>query len=240
MAHDLEAPCTADNIDWSRLYRARGDEVNRHRPVFTGDVFLKVEVEDADGATVEKDVIIVQHPCALRSNGVDLVPKLLAAEVRRHPVIPPEKWAEYGRIMPLPDLFPDITSGRRNQAGFFAELHLVSPKRLENRTAGLSQLGVNLFLQRWVRHNSRVVVPAVTYNEATSSVYDEADLIEEWCDERTSAEFTVEQATAECVAWLRDTGDTGLMRQTMLEDPQTRSTVRKQMRIALKALRASG
>lgn len=236
MAYDLEAPCTADNIDWSRLYRARGDEVNQQRPVFTGDVFLNVEVEDADGATTEKDVIIVQHPCALRSNGVDLVSRLLVAEVRQHTVIPPAKWAMYGKIMPLPDLFPDLTSGRRNQAGFFAELHLVSPKQLENRTAVLSQLGVNLFLQRWVRHNSRVVVPAVTYNEVTSGVYEEADLIEEWCDERCSSEFTIEQATAECVGWLRETGDTGMMRQTMLEDPQMRSTIRKQMRRALKTL----
>lgn len=40
--------------------------------------------------------------------------------------------------MPLPDLLPDLASGRRNQAGFFAELHLVSPKHLENRTAVLS------------------------------------------------------------------------------------------------------
>jgi hypothetical protein len=236
MAHDLESPCTADNPDWSRLYRARGDEVNQQRPVFTGDVFLKVEVEDADGASAEKDVIIVQHPCALRSNGVDLVPRLLVAEVRQHTVIPPEKWAMYGKIMPLPDLFPDLTTGRLNQAAFFVDLRLVSPKQLENRTAVLSQLGVNLFLQRWVRHNSRVVVPSVTYNEVTSGVYDEADLIEEWCDERCSAEFTIEQATAECVAWLRDTGDTGMMRQKMLEDPQMRSTVRKQMRGALKTL----
>ena len=237
MAHDLEAPCTADNLDWSRLYRARGDEVNQQRPVFTGDVFLNVEAEDADGATTEKDIIVVQHPCALRSNGVDLVPRLLVAEVRQHTVIPPEKWANYGKIMPLPDLLPDLASGRRNQAGFFAELHLVSPKHLENRTAVLSQLGVNLFLQRWVRHNSRVVVPTVTYNEVTSGVYEEADLIEEWCDERCSPGFTVEQATAECVAWLRETGDTtGTMRQKMLEDPQMRSTIRKQMRKVLKAL----
>ena len=96
---------------------------------------------------------------------------------------------------------------------------------------------MNLFLQRWVRHNSRVVVPTVTYNEVTSGVYEEADLIEEWCDERCSSGFTVEQATAGCVAWLRETGDTtGTMRQKMLEDPQMRSTIRKQMRKVLKAL----
>src|SRR6266705_762213 len=73
MARDLEAPCRADSIDWSRLYRARGDEVVANRPYFTGDVFESVEVWNPDGSTKRKN-------------------------------------------MPLPDLIPTITSGRRSQA----------------------------------------------------------------------------------------------------------------------------
>jgi hypothetical protein len=234
--HDLEAPC-GDDADWSLLYRARGDEVVPHRPIFTGDVFEKVVVQYPDGLTKHKNVIIVQHPCAMRSNGVDLVLRLLVAEVRNHRVISPGEWTGYGKNMPLPDLVPTVETGRRNQAGFFDELHLVGPQALQDRIACLSQLGVNLLLQRWIHHNSRVVVPTFTLNEVTSGVFEEADLIEEWCEDRTTSGDTVEQATKECVAWLREDGGGGLMRQRMLEDPQNRSGIRKQMRIALRALR---
>jgi hypothetical protein len=57
MVHDLEAPCSSDSIDWSRLYRARGDEVVSHRPYFTGDVFEGVEVQNPDGSSKRKNVI---------------------------------------------------------------------------------------------------------------------------------------------------------------------------------------
>jgi hypothetical protein len=234
--HDLEAPC-GDDADWSRLYRARGDEVLQHRPIFTGDIFEKVVVQNPDGSTKRKNVIIVQHPCAMRSNGVDLVSRLLVAEVRNHKVIPPDEWRGYGKSMPLPELIPPVATGRRNQAGFFDELHLVGPQALTDRIACLSQLGVNLLLQRWIHHNSRVVVPTFTLNAVTSGVFEEADLIEDWCEDRIASEVTVEQATKECVAWLREDGGGGVMRQKMLEDPQNRSGIRKQMRTALRALR---
>src|SRR6266705_2322321 len=116
MARDLEAPCRADSIDWSRLYRARGDEVVANRPYFTGDVFESVEVWNPDGSTKRKNVMIVQHPCAMRTNGGDLVPKLLVTELRNHRVLSPEEWTGYRKNMPLPDLIPTITSGRRSQA----------------------------------------------------------------------------------------------------------------------------
>jgi hypothetical protein len=235
MAHDLEAPCSPDSIDWSRLYRARGDEVVAHRPYFTGDVFESVQVQNPDGSTKRKSVIVVQHPCAMRTNGVDLAPKLLVAELRNHRVIPPEEWTGYIKNMLLPDLIPTVTSGRRNQAAFFDELYVVTPEALVSRVACLSQLGVNILLQRWVSHNSRVVVPTPTYNKVTSGVYEEADLIEEWCEERLPADVTPEKATAECVTWLReDVG--GVTRQRMLEDEQHRSEIRKQMRFTIRSL----
>jgi hypothetical protein len=52
---------------------------------------------------------------------------------------------------PFTDLIPTVETGKQNQAGFFDELHLVGPDALENRIACLSQLGVNLLLQRWIR-----------------------------------------------------------------------------------------
>lgn len=75
--------------------------------------------------------------------------------------------------MPLPELVPTATSGRRHQAAFFDELYLVAPDDLvpEKRVACLSQTGVNLMLQRWINHNSRAVVPTGTYQEVSSPSY---------------------------------------------------------------------
>jgi hypothetical protein len=168
----------------------------------------------------------------MRSNGVDLVPRLLTAEVRKHRQVPPEDWTRYGKLMPLPDLFPEVESAQRHQAAFFDSLHLVAPGLLVRRTACLSQRGVNLLLQGWVHHNSRVVIPTATYNQVTGGVYEEADLIEEWCFERGLAGVSVADSTAECVSWLRQDGGGG-MRQKLLEDEQNRSTIRRQMRTAL-------
>lgn len=82
--------------------------------------------------------------------------------------------------MPLPELIPTLETGRRHQAAFFDEPYLVSPDDLmpDKRIAYLSQTGVNLLLQRWVHHNSRVVVPTATYQEVSSPAYEEADLID--------------------------------------------------------------
>ncbi len=240
MGHDLEYPGTEDVPDWDALYRSRGDEVAAHRPVFTGDVFSKIEVQvQSPGETKRKSVIILQHPCALRTNGVELHPRLLVAEIRTHPLIPVEHWSRHISKMPLADLVPTVTSGKRHQAAFFDELYLVGPDQLDlqQRVACLSHLGVNLLFQRWVHHSSRVVVPAATYLEVSSPAYEEADLIEDWCEDRVEAGLTVREATDEALKWLREDLGTGITRQQMLEDPQNRSAVRQQQRAALRELR---
>lgn len=235
MAHDLEYPGAAGVPDWDSLYRARGDEVVRQRPIFTGDVFEKVSVQGL-GQTRTKSIIVLQHPCALRSNGVDLQPRLMVAEVRQHPVIPAEDWTGHVSKMPLPDLNPSVTSGKRHQAAFFDEPYLVGPDDLDlgKRIACLSQTGVNLLLQRWIHHNSRAVIPTATYQEVSSPAYEEADLIEEWVEERLEAGLDLGEATVEAVKWLREDAGGGVMRQRLLEDPQNRSTVRQQLRAALR------
>ncbi|MGH3830877.1 MAG: hypothetical protein ACRDRS_10590 [Pseudonocardiaceae bacterium] len=238
MAHDLEYP-GADGIpDWGSLYRARGDEVACHRPVFTGDVFEKVLVQGL-GEPKTKTVIVLQHPCALRSNGVNLHPRLIVAELRNHKVIPVEAWTGHVGKMPLPELLPALETGRRHQAAFFDEPYLAGPDNLalDKRIACLSQAGVNLLMQRWHHHNSRVVVPTATYQEVSSPAYEEADLIEEWCEERIEAALEIREAAVEATKWLREDTDGGVTRQRMLEDPQNRSTVRRQMRTALRRLR---
>lgn len=238
MAHDLEYPGAAGVPDWDSLYRARGDEVVHYRPVFTGDVFENVQVQGL-GQARTKNVILLQHPCALRSNGVDLHPRLMVVEVRQHRVIPVEDWTGHISKMPLPDLKPTVTSGKRNQAAFFDEPYLVGPDDLDpnKRVACLSQAGVNLLLQRWVHHNSRAVVPTATYQDVSSPAFEEADLIEEWVEERLEAGLDVREATIEALKWLREDAGGGVTRQRLLEDPQSRSIVRQQLRAALRQLR---
>ncbi|MCA1603019.1 MAG: hypothetical protein LC776_15755 [Acidobacteria bacterium] len=236
MAHELESLDSTED-DWAKLYRARGDEVEITRPFFTGDVFEKVDVILLGQAKC-KNVVILQHPCAMRLDGVSLVPQLLMAEARQHRPLDERQWRRYGKLMPLPSLFTSVDSGRRHQAALFDELYLVDPDKLrDKRVACMSQFGVNVLLQRWVHHNSRVVVPTSTFHEQTGGVYEEADLIEEWCDERVSFGIAVDEAAKECVTWLREPIDGGTLRQSLLDNPQARSAVRKDMRRRLKEFR---
>jgi hypothetical protein len=233
---DLEAPCGSDP-DWSRLYRASGDEVVPHRPIFTGDVFKDVSLYSVDGNARTRTVMVVQHPCAMRVDGVQLASSLLVAEVSKHKVVPPEDWTKYHRLMPLPDLLQATDKDEGHRAAFFTKIYLVSPDNLQHRVACLSQLGVNLLLQRWVHHNSRVIVPTATYEKQTSGVIEEADLLEEWCEERLEQGLSVTDATAEGVDWLRELPPGQEVRQKQLEDPQLRSQIRKDMRRHLRSLR---
>lgn len=240
LPYNLEYPGVGGVGDWDSLYRARGEEVQPHRPIFTGDVVVDVEAQSI-GETRRLSVMVLQHPCALRTNGVNLHNRLLVAEVLEHAVIPPAQWNGNFRKMPLPELVPMENTGRRHQAALFTEIYLASPEALMagTRIACLSQTGVNFVMQRWVHHNSRVVVPSWQYQEVTSGPFEEADLIEEWCEDQVSDKVTVPEATNEVMKWLRGGASTGVMRQKMLDDPQQRSAIRKEMRGQLKALRGA-
>jgi hypothetical protein len=238
MGHELEAPWGEQGPDWDLLYRARGDEVAAHRPVFTGDVFASTQVQGIP-APRTRSVMIVQHPCALRTNGVDLAERLIVAEVKPFRLLDRDGWrGNFGR-MPVPDLLPTEDGKKRHQSAAFDNPYLVAHDALEpgNRIACLSQAGVNLLLQRWVCHNSRVVVPTFQYQEVTRGQFDEADLIEEWCETRTTDAVTVDDATREAVTWLREQPTVGgRTRQQLLEDPQQVSSVRKELRRRLREL----
>lgn len=224
----LEA-LAGDSADWAQLYRARGSENSPYRPCFTGDVYEGAEVRAPDGSVASKDVMVLQHPCAMRTNGIDLVSRLLVAEVRPHQFLPPKKWSTYSRVMPLPDLRLSQQGAARHHAALFAELDLVAPPALGQRIACLSARGINLLLQRWLHHNSRVVVPTGDFLKAVGGPFEEADLVEEWCEERASTDPAV--ASAECLAWLRQPSTPeGIPRQRLLEDEQNRSTIRREMR----------
>lgn len=233
----LESPGTRDTPNWSALYRARGDEVSATRPIFTGDIF-RIPEAAAETDMESKIILVLQHPCALRTNGVDLVPRLLVAEVREHPPIMAGEWKGRFKLMPLPEM-------HANDTHFAAHLHnpdLVDSGSLllENRIVSMSQVGVNLLLQRWVHHNSRVIVPTTEYQKVTEEQFEEADLVEDWCDDLVSEITDIRVETEAAHDWLRSPStEEGRSWQELLQNPQSRATVRSAMRKHVRELRNS-
>lgn len=226
----LEAPGSASNTNWDALYRYRGDEVSPSRPVFTGDVF-----QAADAST---RLMVVQHPCAIRKDGVQLVDNLLVVPVLQAPQrFTPTDWQRFYKQMPLPDL---LGPEGDHYAAHFHKPNVVSSEAIPSmvRITSLSLRGVNLLLQRWVHHNSRVVVETHALNAATIEQFEEADLVEEWCDECLMAGHEVAAAAKEAHEWLRSDAGDGIRWQEKLQDAQTRGEVRSAMRAHLKRLLA--
>lgn len=234
MAHDLEAPGTDEAPEWASLYRARGDEVVEHRPVFTGDVFAGVGVA---GEAEPKTVMVLQHPCAIRIDGVTLMPKLLVAEVSPAQVLKPSKWVT-GNYKQLPLVELRLGESAATYAARFVDHHLVTPDEFAagTRIACLSQRGVNLLMQRWVHHNSRVIVPTWMYQEVSAPQFEEADMIEDWCTDRLDDGIDATAATTEIDGWLSERLD-GESRRDRLKDEQNRSQLRRDLRDQLKARR---
>jgi len=137
--------------------------------------------------------------------------------------------------MPLPELWPSRIED--HFAADFVELDFIAASEfnLTRRIACLSQVGVNLLMQRWVHHNSRVIVPSHVYQVVTSGPFEEAELTEEWCEERAAEGSDLATSVNEAHAWMRaDAGD-GRSRQKLLEDPQHRTRVRQEMRQHLRS-----
>ena len=232
MSKDLESPYAEGVSDWDALYRARGDEVSATRPIFTGDIFTGVLLPGSTGKTKARSVVVLQHPCSMRTNGVDLAWQVLVAEVTNRKEIDEPGWTDGNfNLMPLPDIRPDVTTQGRHQAANFDNLYTVAPANLTSRIASLSPFGVNLLLQRWVHYSSRVVVPTHTFHEQTVAFYEEADLIEDWCDEAGGDDLREE--TQACLDWLRADRD-GPTYQELLKNPQSHSMIRRAMRQELK------
>lgn len=234
MAEDeLERPLPKGPSGWPTLYRTRGTEVGPERPIFTGDVFAL-----GDGS---RHVQLLQHPCALRVDGVQLLERLLVADVASDDdeQVPQVNWKGFYRMMPLPALTGNDSVGLRHFFADFDALDVVGRADIENadRIACLSQSGVNLLVQRWLHHNSRVVVPTFRIQEVTGGPYDEADLIEEWCEESMSP---VQTATSDALEWLRQETSDGLTRQRALAVAQNRSGIRQDMRKHLRSLSPRG
>ncbi|MDG4666062.1 hypothetical protein [Mycobacterium sp. 236(2023)] len=207
---ELETPDELESI-----YLARFDEVSEHRPLFTGDVYRM-----SDGHLV----MVLQHPCALR-RGVDLYPKTLVAPVQ--PDTLRSDWAKAAYTkMPLPRLI----DGKDHSADFVTPELPDSPTLVASeRIAVMSQSGVNLLMQRWSHHSTRLVVPTHLYSDVALGPFDEADLLEEWTQDRVESGSTSTAAEHECSAWL-DKKENGKIRRAMLSDPQYASAVRRDAR----------
>lgn len=233
MPSELEAP-----HDWGELYLARGEDVADERPVFTGDVFSRRPATEgqASEAVGASQLLVLQHPCALRTNGVDLVPRILVAEVEPAQLLNTEQWRGNFKVMPLPELLEAVGGDSGHRSGKFNQILVVAPEDLAeySRVACLSEVGVNLLLQRWVHHNSRVIVPTHLFAEVTAGPSAEADLTEDWVRERVTQGADSAAAEHECHEFLRSQpSDDGPTRQTALRDPQRRSEVRRAARAQL-------
>ena len=228
----LERPQPKGPQGWESLYRARGDDVAVERPTFTGDVFRVDEHADGNSGLIQ----LVQHPCALRLDGIHLLPALIAVSVEYRANAQDLGWSGNYKMMPLPALSPEAPDGIPHAVALFDSPLVVTPEQLASgeRVACLSPVGVNLLLQRWVHHNSRVVVPTHKYQDATGGPFEEADILEEWCEDQEDLVF----ASQEAMEWLREDIGDGLRRQDRLRDPQQRSPVRVEMRVYLKATRS--
>lgn len=226
--------------DWDALYLYRNDEVPTARPTFTGDVFSDLTVQAGDGTEL-RSALVIQHPCALRTNGVDLTDRLVVVDVQPYKLLAEGEWRGNYRLMPLPAL-SNLDGEGGHHAAFFVLPYLTTPDALNSarRVACLSTLGVNILLQRWVYHNSRIIVPTWRYNEVIGAQYEEADGIEEWCTTRIGHGLDLPSATHEADSWLSSDGGSGISRRRLLENPQYRSNVRRSMRKEANSLRSSG
>lgn len=218
------------------LYHACGDDIVAARPVLTGDVYEGVTVIETDGSRREITAMVLDHPCSLRVDGLNLAPRLNVGEVVP---VPGAQWNGCFNRMFLPPPFPQATNGVKACAAFFDQGYYVSPEQLQagTRIVCLAPSGINLFLQRMVKHSTRLTVETSKFQEANESPYEEADLIEEWCLDREEDGVKIPEAMSECMDWLREKLPDGRRRQQLLEGSQTRSTVRRDARAHLKALR---
>lgn len=211
----LETPSSAEE-----LYTARAGEVDEHRPRFTGDI-----CHIDEGASF----VLLQHPCAMR-RGPRLEEKQLVAGVSEFGNGIPADWnSGHFRRMFFPELFQD---GRTWSADFSA-IQILSAEQVENaeRVAILSQIGVNLLMQRWVHHNTRVVVPTITINDTTAGPFEEADLVGESMPGMLGTGISRDEALAEMEDWFSSPMPGGTLDlRVALGQPQARSSVRRMIR----------
>jgi hypothetical protein len=154
--------------------------------------------------------------------GTELVKNLLTCRLKSFGPPPPDWSSGNFRRMFAPDI------AESNYSIEFDDIQIVGRESLDrsSRIAILSHYGVNLLLQRWIFHNSRVLIPTSTISEQTVGPMEEADLIWEVLTARdpSTEEIDVERTFDEWLGFRSNSG--GQSRREMLSDSQQRSSVR--------------
>ena len=211
----LESPAQV-----SDLYLARGaDDLSTFvsRPVFTGDIF---ELGSS------RIVALVQHPCAMR-RGTELSPKLLICGTKELAQYPTNWSKGHFRRMFLPEILGNDLSIEFDDLDVISREEILAAKRI----AILTETGVNLLVQRWLHHNSRVIVPTITIHAQTTGPFEEADLTGEAVDDLIELGQLAEEAVRIVDEWLGQSHlGTGPSRREMLNEPQSRGTIRSALR----------
>lgn len=168
---ELESPTSVDE-----LYRYRGAQIPRTRPIFQGDVFDTIAVPGLDDGLGL--VMVITHACSMRAGAV-LQPRLVVARVSSStPIAIP--WFGNFRVLPLPDLLPG--SAPNHWSVTFEELGTVPSESLvlNKRVACLDDQGVLLLQQRHTHHLTRYVVETAVLYDQCANVLAEAELLEDW------------------------------------------------------------
>jgi hypothetical protein len=210
------------------LYRARGDDVEFARPLFTGDVFRDVAVPGTQEGGM---AMIMAHPCSFRRAGGRLTDRVVVCSVRATDRVGNNAWRSgFLNRMPLPDV-----AGEGSWAAFFDELGRATTDslRVTERLACLSDFGINMLQQRLTCHLTRVEIPTQTFNQAFSHTYEEAELLEEWTIVCTQVGMSVEVANEEFETFIRS-GEPSL--QSLILDSQKRPHVRRACREGARVL----
>jgi hypothetical protein len=215
---ELESPGNA-----GELYRYRGQDVVRARPIFQGDVFEHVEIPGLnDGPGL---AMVITHPCTMRGKGGLLRPRLLMGRVAPTGVIG-LPWEGNFRLLPLPELVAGRTGG--HWAVNFEDIGSVRSEllNLDDRIACLDDLGVLLLQQRHTHHLTRFVMETVVLYEQSASVLLEADLLEEWLSAALNG-LTGEDWDSACDQETTAFDDFLSPMRDHLKDPARRAAVRR-------------
>lgn len=218
---DLEIP-----NDVADLCLARDGEVNRYRPLFTGDVVSATSVPilgDDDHV-----VAILSHPCAMRA-GPNIAEHLHVAPVVSYEPASERVWEKHFKVLPL---------GRIAQLEHAAvkldQMTLVKRSAIdsERRVFCMSRPGINLLRQRLVHHLTRVLIPTHTFDVEAAGAHEEVDLMEEWIEQASAHDIDLVRASTDFHRWITEEKE-GMARQAMLLDPQCVPSVRRSMRAEL-------
>ena len=191
--------------------------------MFTGDVY------DLGGDLGNPTrLIVIAHPCSIRTRGGQLSDTVLTARVRSHAKLPPHSWTNgHFARMPLPELTADAF-----HAAEFDEIDRVGTDDLRRgeRIACLEEVGINLLQQRITWHLTRCEVPTSKFHEAFSHTYEEADLLEDWCETLSEMQIPTSEACARFEQFVRADRPGGRSLQLQLREPQRRPSVRNACR----------